>query len=96
MVGDPLDRDSDYYRLVQGQDRWWDASDSASINSKSSGGGWTWTGNWKATSSLSAGQWNTITVQVPNNAVTPFAQLGVEFATNASWTGAAYVDAVSW
>jgi hypothetical protein len=35
LVGDPLDRDSDYYRLVRGQDRWWDASDSASISSKS-------------------------------------------------------------
>jgi len=33
---------------------------------------------------------------VPANAVTPLAQLGVEFATNASWTGAAYVDAISW
>src|SRR4029078_5433735 len=35
LVGDPLDRDSDYYVLVQGQNRWWDASDSASISSKS-------------------------------------------------------------
>ena len=35
LVGDPLDRDSDYYKLVQGQNRWWDASDTASINSES-------------------------------------------------------------
>lgn len=35
LVGDPLDRDADFYRLNQGADRWWDASDSASINSKS-------------------------------------------------------------
>lgn len=35
LVGDPLDRDSDFYRLTQNQDRWWDASDSASIDSKS-------------------------------------------------------------
>ena len=35
LVGDPLDRDSDFYVLTQGQNRWWDASDSASINSKS-------------------------------------------------------------
>lgn len=35
LVGDPLDRDSDYYRLTQNQDRWWDASDTASISSKS-------------------------------------------------------------
>ncbi|WLT30997.1 hypothetical protein [Geothrix sp. PMB-07] len=35
LVGDPLDRDSDYYRLTAGEDRWWDASDSAPITSKS-------------------------------------------------------------
>lgn len=35
LVGDPLDRDSDYYRLQFGQDRWLDMSDSASISSKS-------------------------------------------------------------
>lgn len=35
MVGDPLDRDADFYRLTQNQDRWWDASDSAPIASKS-------------------------------------------------------------
>lgn len=35
LVGDPLDRDSDYYRLNGGQDRWWDASDGASVASKS-------------------------------------------------------------
>jgi hypothetical protein len=35
LVGDPLDRDADYYRLTQNQDRWWDASDTASISSKS-------------------------------------------------------------
>jgi len=35
LVGDPLDRDADYYRVVQGSDRMWDPSDSASINSRS-------------------------------------------------------------
>lgn len=35
LVGDPLDRDSEYYRVTQSQDRWWDASDAASISSKS-------------------------------------------------------------
>lgn len=35
LVGDPLDRDADFYRVNQGVDRWWDASDSAPINSKS-------------------------------------------------------------
>ncbi|HEY5372214.1 MAG TPA: hypothetical protein VIK01_00945 [Polyangiaceae bacterium] len=35
LVGDPLDRDADYYRVVQGSDRGWDASDSAPISSRS-------------------------------------------------------------
>lgn len=35
LVGDPLDRDSDYYRVQFGYDRWWDPSDTASIYSKS-------------------------------------------------------------
>ena len=35
LVGDPLDRDADYYQLVRGENRWWDASVTASINSKS-------------------------------------------------------------
>lgn len=35
LVGDPLDRDADYYKVTQGADRWWSTSDSASINSKS-------------------------------------------------------------
>jgi hypothetical protein len=35
LVGDPLDRDADFYRLTQGQERRWDASDTASISSRS-------------------------------------------------------------
>lgn len=35
LVGDPLDRDADFYRLTLSTDRWWDASDSASVNSMS-------------------------------------------------------------
>ena len=35
LVGDPLDRDADFYRITQGADRWWDAADGASVNSKS-------------------------------------------------------------
>lgn len=36
LVGDPLDRDSDYYRLVRNdENHWWDASDDAPINSRS-------------------------------------------------------------
>jgi hypothetical protein len=50
LVGDPLDRDADFYRLVQGQDRWWDASDSASINSKSFNRYAEWLRLWNAKS----------------------------------------------
>jgi len=35
LVGDPLDRDADFYRLTRGEDRWWNASDTASIASRS-------------------------------------------------------------
>ncbi|WP_164002329.1 hypothetical protein [Pyxidicoccus caerfyrddinensis] len=35
LVGDPLDRDADFYKLTRGQDVWWDASDLASISSRS-------------------------------------------------------------
>ena len=58
-------------------------------------GGWTWTGNWQAVTSLKAGAWNTLTVQVPPNAAA-LAELGVQLSTKAAWTGTAYVDAVSW
>jgi hypothetical protein len=61
-----------------------------------SAGAWTWTGTWKAASSLTAGQWNTITVAVPSSAVLPLSELGVQFTTSAPWTGAASVDAVTW
>jgi hypothetical protein len=61
-----------------------------------SAGSWTWTGSWRATSSLTANAWNTITVTVPTNAAMPLLQLGVELATNAAWTGTAYVDSVAW
>ena len=59
-------------------------------------GGWRWTGAWRSASSLTAGSWNTISVQVPSNAATPLAELGVEVSTSATWTGALYVDAVTW
>ena len=35
LVGDPCDRDADYYRIKLGEDRWWDQSDAAAIASKS-------------------------------------------------------------
>jgi hypothetical protein len=35
LVGDPADRDAGYYEKVLGQQRWWDADDAASIESRS-------------------------------------------------------------
>lgn len=35
LVGDPLDRDSNYYTLVRGENRWWDTADTAAINTRS-------------------------------------------------------------
>jgi hypothetical protein len=59
-------------------------------------GGWRWSGSWIGASSLKAGAWNTLTLPVPTNAVSPFQELGLEIFTDASWTGSLYVDAVSW
>jgi hypothetical protein len=58
-------------------------------------GGWTWTGTWRAASSLTANAWNTINVAVPGNAAL-IDQLGMEFTTSKAWSGTAYVDAVTW
>jgi hypothetical protein len=35
LVGDPLDRDADFYKLTRGQDVWWDTNDNAAIASRS-------------------------------------------------------------
>jgi len=59
-------------------------------------GGWLWTGDWQPASSLTPGAWNTLTVTVPANAATPLYQLGVQFFTNAPWSGTCYVDSVGW
>ena len=59
-------------------------------------GGWAWTGQWTGTAALRAGEWNTVTVQVPANATTPMFQLGLEIITNAAWSGTVNVDSVSW
>jgi hypothetical protein len=59
------------------------------------GGNWAWTGNWRAASSLQAGAWNTLTVQVPGNAAA-LAELGVEFTLNGTVSTAAYVDSVNF
>ncbi|WP_233166655.1 hypothetical protein [Archangium sp. Cb G35] len=59
-------------------------------------GGWVWTGSWAASTTLKAGDWSTVTVQVPGNAMSPLYQLGLELFTDAAWSGTVYVDSVSW
>ena len=54
---------------------------------------WAWTSGWYP--SLTANAWNTITLTVPTNAVSPLQKLGITFITSAAWTGACYIDSVS-
>ena len=58
-------------------------------------GNWAWKGDWHSASKLSPGAWSAVTLQVPPNSA-PLAQLGLQFATNAAWTGTIYVDSISW
>lgn len=58
-------------------------------------GGWAWTGTWRATSSLQAGSWNTLSVQVPANAAA-LAELGVVLSTSGGTVPAAYIDSISY
>jgi hypothetical protein len=58
-------------------------------------GGWAWSGTWRATSGLQAGNWNTLTVQVPSNAAA-LAELGVLFTSSGGTVPAAYVDSISY
>ncbi len=55
---------------------------------------WAWTSGWYP--SLTANAWNTITLAVPTNAVSPLQKLGIVFITSAAWTGTCYLDAVSF
>lgn len=51
LIADPLDRDADYYRVVWGDpNRWWDASDTAPINSRSFNRYAEWLRLWNVTS----------------------------------------------
>lgn len=53
---------------------------------------------WSATSytSLTAGAWNTLTLEVPPDATTPLQRLGLRFSTGAAWSGTVYVDSIDW
>jgi len=56
---------------------------------------WTW--SWGSyNGNLTAGAWNTVTLTVPASSLAPFHYLSLEFNTSAAWTGACYLDSVSW
>ena len=52
----------------------------------------TWVGNYVPNPPSG---WNTITVNVPANAVSPVNSLGVQISTSGAWTGTCYIDSVS-
>ncbi len=51
-----------------------------------------WNGSWY--DSLTANAWNTLTLTVPANAVSPLNTLGVQIFTSGAWTGTCYIDSV--
>lgn len=55
---------------------------------------WAWTGNPANLSALTGDAWNTVTVQVPANAVAPFNQIGIQFDCSGTWDGIVYIDTV--
>ena len=52
-----------------------------------------WNGSWYG--SFTANAWNTLTLTVPTNAVSPLNALGVQIFTSAGWTGTCYIDSVA-
>ena len=55
---------------------------------------WGWSSSWYG--SFTANAWNTLSLTVPANAVSPFHYLGIQFNTSAGWTNTCYLDSVSW
>ena len=55
-------------------------------------------GNWGATSltSITPGQWNTVTLTIPAASVSPLNGLGVNFHTTGAWSGTCYIDSINW
>ena len=53
---------------------------------------------WASSSygSFTPNAWNTLSLTVPANAVSPFHNLGIQFNTSAGWTNTCYIDSVSW
>ncbi len=46
--------------------------------------------------SFTPNAWNTVSLTVPANAVSPFHTLGIQFNTSAGWTNTCYIDSISW
>jgi len=55
---------------------------------------WNWTSSYYG--SFTANAWNTLTLTVPQSAVSPFQNLGLQIATSTGWTNTCYIDSVSW
>jgi hypothetical protein len=55
---------------------------------------WGWTSS--SYGSFTPNAWNTLSLTVPANAVSPFHNLGIQFNTSAGWTNTCYLDSVSW
>jgi hypothetical protein len=55
---------------------------------------WGWSSSWYG--SFTPNAWNTLSLTVPANAVSPFNNLGIQFNTSAGWTNTCYIDSVSW
>jgi hypothetical protein len=78
LVGDPLDRDSDYYRLKKSEDRWWEMADDAPVESKSFNRYAEWLKLWNQTAQKRWVLWqipigNRFHLNVMNDGVTPHA-----------------------
>jgi hypothetical protein len=55
---------------------------------------YSWSSSWYG--SFTPNAWNTLSLTVPANAVSPFHNLGIQFNTSAGWTNTCYIDSVSW
>lgn len=55
---------------------------------------YTWASSYYG--SFTPNAWNTLSLTVPANAVSPFHYLGIQFNTSAGWTNTCYLDSVTW
>ena len=84
-----LERDPDWSALSPGV-----PASTHRVTSPRPGPPETWTSSWYG--SFTPNAWNTVALTVPPNAVGPFQNLGLQFATSAGWTNTCYIDSVSW